>query len=45
MQETVLHLPVVCKNLNADHTPLLDIYKAVDRLPDQEIVYRKRRTL
>ena len=25
--------PVVCKNLNADHTPLLDIYKAVDRLP------------
>ena len=33
MQETVLYLPVVCKNLNADHTPLLDIYKAVDRLP------------
>ena len=26
--------PVVCKNLNADHTPLLDIYKAVDRLPE-----------
>lgn len=25
--------PVVCKNLKADHTPLLDIYKAVDRLP------------
>lgn len=25
--------PVICKNLNADHTPLLDIYKAVDRLP------------
>ena len=25
--------PVVCNNLNADHTPLLDIYKAVDRLP------------
>lgn len=25
--------PVVCKNLNADHTPLLDIYKAVDSLP------------
>lgn len=26
--------PVVCNNLNADHTPLLDIYKAVDRLPE-----------
>ena len=26
--------PVVCKNLNADHTPLLDIYKAVDSLPE-----------
>ena len=26
--------PVVCKNLSADHTPLLDIYKAVDRLPE-----------
>ena len=25
--------PAVCKNLNADHTPLLEIYKAVDRLP------------
>lgn len=25
--------PVVCKNLNADHTPLLDIYKAVDNMP------------
>lgn len=25
--------PVVCKNLNADHTPLLEIYKAVDSLP------------
>lgn len=25
--------PVVCNNLNADHTPLLDIYKVVDRLP------------
>lgn len=25
--------PAVCPNLNADHTPLLDIYKAVDRLP------------
>ncbi len=26
--------PVVCNNLNADHTPLLDIYKAVDRIPE-----------
>lgn len=26
--------PVVCKNLNADHTPLLDLYKAVDSLPE-----------
>jgi len=25
--------PMVCKNLNADHTPLLDLYKSVDRLP------------
>ncbi len=25
--------PVVCPNLNTDHTPLLDIYKAVDSLP------------
>ena len=25
--------PVVCKNLNADHTPLLDIYHSVDALP------------
>jgi uncharacterized radical SAM protein YgiQ len=25
--------PVVCKNLHADHTPMLDIYKAVDSLP------------
>lgn len=25
--------PVVCKNLHADHTPLLDIYHAVDQLP------------
>ena len=23
----------ICKNLNADHTPLLDIYKAVDSMP------------
>lgn len=26
--------PVVCKNLHADHTPLLDIYHAVDCLPE-----------
>lgn len=25
--------PSICKNLNADHTPLLEIYQAVDRLP------------
>lgn len=25
--------PVICPNLNADHTPLLDIYREVDRLP------------
>ena len=25
--------PVVCPNLNTDHTPLLDIYKAVDAMP------------
>ena len=25
--------PVVCKNLNADHTPLLEIYKEVDSMP------------
>ena len=25
--------PAVCPNLNADHRPLLDIYKAVDALP------------
>ena len=25
--------PSVCPNLNADHSPLLDIYKAVDALP------------
>ena len=30
--------PVVCKNLNADHTPLLDIYKAVDRLPKKSFI-------
>ncbi|MDH6342508.1 putative radical SAM protein YgiQ [Parabacteroides sp. PFB2-12] len=26
--------PVVCKNLNADHTPMLEIYQAVDNLPE-----------
>lgn len=26
--------PVVCKNLNADHTPLLEIYKEVDSLSE-----------
>ena len=25
--------PMVCKNLNADHTPLLDLYKEVNALP------------
>jgi len=25
--------PDICKNLNADHRPLLEIYKAVDRIP------------
>lgn len=25
--------PSICKNLNIDHSPLLDIYKAVDSLP------------
>lgn len=25
--------PVICPNLNADHTPLLDIYKEVDSIP------------
>ena len=25
--------PAVCPNLNADHTPLLELYKAVDQLP------------
>ena len=25
--------PVVCKNLNADHTPLLELYKEVDKIP------------
>ena len=26
--------PNICKNLNTDHRPLLDVYKAVDSLPD-----------
>jgi uncharacterized radical SAM protein YgiQ len=26
--------PVICKNLHANHTPMLDIYKAVDNLPE-----------
>lgn len=26
--------PAVCKNLNADHRPLLEIYRAVDRMPE-----------
>lgn len=26
--------PAVCKNLNADHTPLLEIYREVDKLPE-----------
>ena len=26
--------PTPCKNLNADHTPLLDIYKEVDSMPE-----------
>ncbi|MDR2682240.1 MAG: YgiQ family radical SAM protein [Dysgonamonadaceae bacterium] len=25
--------PVICKNLKADHRPLLDLYRAVDRIP------------
>lgn len=25
--------PVICPNLNTDHTPLLEVYKAVDALP------------
>lgn len=25
--------PVICKNLNADHAPMLELYKEVDRLP------------
>jgi len=26
--------PAVCKNLNADHTPLLDLYREVDSMPE-----------
>ena len=26
--------PVICKNLNADHAPLLELYREVDRLPE-----------
>ncbi|GHS97089.1 UPF0313 protein [Bacteroidia bacterium] len=25
--------PVICKNLNADHRPLLELYQAVDKIP------------
>ena len=25
--------PVICKNLNADHKPLLELYRAVDKIP------------
>ncbi|MBP9481428.1 MAG: YgiQ family radical SAM protein [Parabacteroides sp.] len=25
--------PVVCKNLNADHTPMIELYKEVDKIP------------
>jgi uncharacterized radical SAM protein YgiQ len=25
--------PVICKNLNADHRPLLELYRAVDKIP------------
>lgn len=32
LRPSCLH-PAPCKNLNTDHKPLLDIYKAVDRLP------------
>ncbi|MDL2256205.1 YgiQ family radical SAM protein, partial [Parabacteroides sp. OttesenSCG-928-K15] len=26
--------PAICKNLHADHTPMLEIYREVDRLPE-----------
>ncbi|GHT75244.1 UPF0313 protein [Bacteroidia bacterium] len=26
--------PVICKNLNADHRPLLELYQAVDKIPE-----------
>ncbi len=33
MRPSCLH-PKPCKNLNTDHSPLLDIYHAVDKLPE-----------
>ena len=32
IKPSCLH-PVICKNLNVDHSPLLDIYKSVDSIP------------
>ncbi|GHV29959.1 UPF0313 protein [Bacteroidia bacterium] len=32
-KKTSCIFPNVCKNLNADHRPLLEIYKAVDKMP------------
>ena len=32
IKPSCLH-PVICKNLNVDHAPLLDIYKSVDSIP------------
>ena len=31
--------PKVCPNLNSDHRPLLDIYKAVECTPDEELFH------
>ena len=31
--------PSVCKNLNTDHTPLVDLYKAVDKVPGVKHTY------
>jgi uncharacterized radical SAM protein YgiQ len=31
--------PVVCKNLHADHTPLLDLYKEVGQIPDIKKIF------
>jgi len=31
--------PVICKNLNADHTPLLKVYQAVNNLPGIKKAY------